>query len=90
MSWDSCGGSLNVSLGFVAIQHSCYKDKQIQKVSFESKISFNLIGQIILNTHKIDKHTKSAGPVRGRFPLTNSSGVKCLCNRMIDGIYKMH
>lgn len=32
LSWDSCGGSLNVSLGFVEIQHTCYKDAKIDKV----------------------------------------------------------
>lgn len=34
MSWDSCGGSLNVSLGFVEKKHRCYKDEEIQKVHF--------------------------------------------------------
>lgn len=37
MLWDSCGGSLDVSLGFVSIEHSCYKDEQIAKVNIKNK-----------------------------------------------------
>lgn len=33
MWWDSCGGSLDVSLGFVEREHSCYKDAKIVKVT---------------------------------------------------------
>lgn len=43
MSWNLCDGSQNDSNGFVEIQHLCYKDNKIQKVSFDSKISHNSI-----------------------------------------------
>lgn len=32
MLWDSCGGTLDTSLGFVEIEHRCYKDEKIKKV----------------------------------------------------------
>lgn len=36
MWWDSCGGSLDVSLGFIERKHSCSKDEEIVKVRFEN------------------------------------------------------
>lgn len=39
MMWDSCGGSLDVSLGFVSVEHSCYKDEQIIKVIIQFNIA---------------------------------------------------
>lgn len=37
MSWDSCGGSLDVSLGLVSVEHRCYKDEDINKVVIQTR-----------------------------------------------------
>lgn len=34
MWWDSCGGTLNMSLGYIERDHDCYKDRKIVKVFF--------------------------------------------------------
>lgn len=38
LSWDSCGGGLNLSLGlsttFIAVEHACCKDAIIEEVNF--------------------------------------------------------